>query len=276
MRITPMPQGFGAEVTGFDLAHGSAEADIETLREVYDQHHLLLFRGGPALSPQRQAEITGWFGPLGGDSGAPGEPWSFMDNRDKTGQVELKFHCDMSPLEYPVEGISLHALALPRVPTSTTFVSNARAWDALPTDLQDRLRPMRGLHHYGEAMTLDLVWPLLEHWHPVCLRHARTGREMLFVTESHTVQLGDLPPGRNAALLERLLAVLYASDARYEHVWQLGDLVIWDSLALQHARTREASPADGPRRLQRVSLGQRSIASQIAEVARRQGLQPAA
>lgn len=275
MQIAPMACGFGAEVSGFDLVHGGSPDEIARLRAAYDEHHLLLFRGGPALSPQRQAEITGWFGPISGDGAAPDQPWSFMDNREAIGRAELKFHCDMSPLEYPVEGISLHALDLPRVPTSTTFVSNARAWDALPRALQDELRGMRALHHYGEGMTLALTWPLLEHWHPVCLCHARTGREMLFVTESHTVQLGDLPPARNAALLKHLFAVLYAPQARYEHIWQVGDLVIWDSLALQHARTREADPADGLRRLQRVSLGQQSIASQIADAARKQGLQPA-
>lgn len=276
MQIVPMAGGFGARVSGFDTAAGGSPEDIAALRAAFDEHHLLLFRGGPLLSPQRQAEITGWFGPLSMDGPAPDQPWSFMDNREAVGRAELKFHCDMSPLEHPVEGISLHALDLPRVPTSTTFVSNALAWDALPRALQDELRPMRALHHYGEGLTLALSWPLLEYWHTVCLRHARTGREMLFVTESHTVQLGDLPPERNAALLEQLFGLLYAPQARHEHIWQPGDLLIWDSLALQHARTREADPADGPRRLQRVSLGQRSIASQIAEAARKQGLQPVA
>lgn len=276
MQFTPLPQGFGALVSGFDLAAGGTAEEIAALRGAWDEHHLLVFRRGPRLSPQRQAEIASWFGTLGSDGEGPDQPWSFMDNKDAAGRAVLKFHCDMTPLEFPVEGISLHAIELPRVPTSTTFVGNGCAWDALPQGLRDELHPMKCLHHYGQAISLDLEWPVLEHWHPVCLRHAKTGREMLFVTEFHTVQLGDLPPDRNAELLEQLFAVLYAPEARYEHVWELGDFLIWDSLAVQHARTREADPQDGPRRLQRVSLGQRSIAGQIAEAARRQGLQPAA
>lgn len=276
MEIVPLPQGFGAEVSGLDLSGPVLPETIARLQAAYDAHHLLVFPRASRLSPARQAEIAGWFGPLGGDGMAPDQPWSFMDNRDAAGRAVLKFHCDMSPLEFPVEGISLHAVELPRVPTSTTFVSNARAWDALDPALQAELRGMKALHHYGEAISLALRWPLLEHWHPVCLKHPHTGRELLFVTEYHTVQLDDLPPDRNTALLEQLFALLYAPAMRYEHVWQLGDLVVWDSLAVQHARTREADPADGPRVLQRVSLGAHSIGSQIAEAARQQGLQPVA
>jgi len=276
MDLVPLPQGFGVEVRECDLAAALSAADVARLQAAYDEHHLLVFPRGSRLSPDRQAEVAGWFGPLGGDGTGPDQPWSFMDNRDAAGRAVLKFHCDMSPLAHPVEGISLHALKLPRVPTSTTFVSNVLAWDALEADLQAELRGIKGLHRYGEAINLDLRWPLLEHWHPVCLKHPRTGRELLFVTEYHTVQLGDLPAERNAALLAQLFGLLYASAMRYEHVWQLGDLVVWDSLAVQHARTREADPADGPRVLQRVSLGAHSIGSQIAAEARRQGLQPAA
>lgn len=276
MEIVPLPQGFGAEVIGFDLAGGESADDIARLQSAHDRYHLLVFRRGPRLSPARQAQIAGWFGPLGGDGAAPGQPWSFMDNRDAAGRAVLKFHCDMSPLEHPVEGISLHAVELPRVPTSTTFVSNALAWDALEPALQDELRGMKGLHHYGEAINLAMRWPMLEHWHPVCLLHPRTGRELLFVTEYHTIQLGELPAERNAALLEQLFGLLYAPAMRYEHTWELGDLLIWDSLAVQHARTREADPADGPRVLQRVSLGTHSIGSQIAARAREQGIQPTA
>ena len=36
--------------------------------------------------------------------------------------------------------------------------------------------------------------------------------------------------------------------------------MIWDNLALQHARTEVSDPRDGPRTLQRVTLSEYSLA----------------
>lgn len=46
---------------------------------------------------------------------------------------------------------------------------------------------------------------------------------------------------RSAELLKELFATLYAAERRYEHIWRRGELVIWDNLAIQHARTRGPS-----------------------------------
>jgi taurine dioxygenase len=46
---------------------------------------------------------------------------------------------------------------------------------------------------------------------------------------------------RSAELLKELFATLYAAERRYEHIWRRGALVIWDNLAIQHARTRGPS-----------------------------------
>ena len=60
---------------------------------------------------------------------------------------------------------------------------------------------------------------------------------------------------RSAELLKELFATLYASERRYEHIWGRGELVIWDNLAIQHARTRAAEPSQGKRIMRRVQMG---------------------
>ena len=44
---------------------------------------------------------------------------------------------------------------------------------------------------------------------------------------------------------------MYAPDNVYEHTWQVGDLLVWDNLALQHAR----DAVNGRRTLRRVPVG---------------------
>lgn len=255
LELRPLPQGFGAEVRGFDVADGRSPEDVAALRSAFDRHHLLILRDCAAIPPERQVELIGWLGPVTREGIEPDKPWSFMDNANAVGRAELKFHCDNTYLPHALEGISLLALAVPDAPTSTTFASNARGWQALPEGRREMLRGRRARHFFGEGNLLGLDWPRLEHWHPACLIHPRTGEELLFLTEHHACEIEGLNAAEGRALLAEAFAVLYAPQALYEHVWQAGDLVIWDNLAVQHARTREADPAAGRRLLRRVSIG---------------------
>ena len=96
--------------------------------------------------------------------------------------------------------------------------------------------------------------------------HYRTGRPLLFVTEHHVDRIEGFAQEEGAKLLQRLFAHIYAPARQYEHIWRKGDLVIWDNYAIQHARTREADPADGRRVLQRVWFGQHGYADQLEQL----------
>jgi taurine dioxygenase len=273
--VTPLGQGFGAVISGFDAQHGSDVAQIEALRRGYAEHHLLVLRGCGRLSPARQATIVGWFGPLSPDSGDHGEKAMMMDNADERGRARLPFHSDITFFRYPIEGISLHALELPRVPTSTTFVSNALAWDTLEPRLQADLADRTCRHYYADDQGMELGGTVFEHWHPVRLPHYRTGRPVLFVTEHHVELIEGYSAEESRVLLDRLFAHVYAPERQYEHVWELGDLVIWDNYAIQHARAREARLEDGPRKLQRVALGTHGFSDQFESLRRKAERDPA-
>jgi taurine dioxygenase len=266
----PLSQGFGAEVLGFDAQNERSEAAVAALQDAFRDYHFLVLRGCGLLSPERQAEIVGWFGKLGADTGPNGEVWTTMDNAMDRGRATLQFHCDITFFRYPIEGISLHPLQLPSIETSTTFVSNALAWDTLPTDLQDDLRNRKGRHYYADDGKIGEELTVFEHWHPVCLPHYSTGRPLLFVTEHHVQQIEGYEHEEGTALLKRLFAHVYAHDRQYEHVWREGDLVIWDNYAIQHARTKEADPSQGPRVLQRVSFGEHGFIDQMEEQLKRE------
>jgi alpha-ketoglutarate-dependent taurine dioxygenase len=60
-----------------------------------------------------------------------------------------------------------------------------------------------------------------------------------------------MDPVEGEALLAELFEHLYAPANLLEHRWRNGDLVLWDNLAVQHARANVQS--DGPSRtLQKV------------------------
>ena len=96
--------------------------------------------------------------------------------------------------------------------------------------------------------------PIFSADHPVRLMHPRTGRPVLYVTEYHADRIYGLEREESDRLIDELQAHLYAPAHVYEHEWELWDFLIWDNLAVQHARREEARVADGARALQRVQV----------------------
>ncbi len=268
MEIIPLSVGFGAEVLGFDPAGHWPIAQTEALHRAYDGHHLLVFRDVGTLAPETQVKIVALFGPVGANRNAEGQPWTVLRNSEPTGSLPLPFHNDISFVRHPLDGLSLHALALPEVPTSTTYVSNANAWDRLSPELQAELHDLTADHVYDAPDEMGLDWPRLAYPHSVRQEHARTGRPHLFVSENHVTRINGMSEQRSAEVLPHLFATLYAEEARYEHVWREGELLVWDNKMLQHARTRPSLPSEGERVLQRVALGAHNFPDQLEEVRR--------
>jgi taurine dioxygenase len=273
MQVVPLPFGFGAQVLGLDVTESVDAATIARLVEAFRRYHLLLWRDCTALDPERQVEICSWFGELHAidGSGKPrgeGRGWNVLDNAHPSGRDILPFHSDISFMPVPYEGLSLYPTALPNEPTTTCFASNAVAWQALPNNLRARIEGRRARHHYDSATEMTPDWPPLEQWRPVCTPHRFTGELLLYVTQFHVDAIEGMGQAESQATLDELFAVLYAPERVYEHRWRLGDLIVWDNVAVQHSRRRHASPDEGPRVMQRVSFGPRGFTEQLAEARR--------
>ena len=271
MEFHPLHPDFGVLVTGFDLVHGGTQAEIAALREAYDRHAMLLFRGGGRLAPERHLEIASWFGPPPPVSnGGEGDFVSVLDNADWAGSARLPFHCDLTYTDAPIAAICLHAIALPRGETSTSFVSNGAAWQRLPGDMQEELAD-KTLRHVLVSTVPGYDWPDFVADHPLRLIHPRTGQPLLLATEHHAARILELDEAGSRAMLDRLFAELYAPERIYLHRWQIDDLLLWDNLALQHARTEEADPGQGRRALQRVALSEVGLAELVERARVRAG-----
>ena len=68
------------------------------------------------------------------------------------------------------------------------------------------------------------------------MKHPRTGKTILYVSQQMTSGIADLSDNESEALLEELFEHLYRDGAVYEHDWRNHDLVAWDNIAIQHAR----------------------------------------
>jgi len=72
-----------------------------------------------------------------------------------------------------------------------------------------------------------------------------------------TARFDELLPDESEALLQEVFGYLYAESNLYEHVWQNGDLVIWDNIALAPGRADQA--ATRKRRLRRIAVADKTF-----------------
>ena len=160
----------------------------------------------------------------------------------------------------PYRVTSLSAVEVEPPVEPTTFASAVHAWDTLPEPLRGRVEGLSALHvndagvqrgDDGDLLHITYERPQTTTT-PVGHRHPGTGRRMLYVSQMMTQGIVDLPAEESEALLGELFDHLYRPSNLWQHHWAVGDLVVWDNLAVQHARPDVR--VDGPvRTLRKVS-----------------------
>jgi len=259
VRTSPLSPACGVVIEDLDLRGHLVPHEAE-LRALLHEHQMLCFRA-PALSGEDQKRVLACFGPLV-DESFDGSGWSYVSNVEPGGVLgdgPFLFHSDLEFTPEPLWVLSLYAMELPDTPTSTRFANGARAAARLDAELVAQLDGRTAIHVFpllegrGDARyrvhDLDDGAPRAEH--PVLLTHPVTGARVLYVTAMQTDSVVGLAEDESEALLHRLWAELYAPPNVYEHQWQVGDLLVWDNLALQHAR----GAVSGRRTLRRVPVG---------------------
>ncbi|MCX7865434.1 MAG: TauD/TfdA family dioxygenase, partial [Novosphingobium sp.] len=88
---------------------------------------------------------------------------------------------------------------------------------------------------------------------PTSRAHPRDGRTCLWVSEMNTTRILGMAWEESRDLLHAVYDHLYAPQRVFTHRWRKGDFIIWDNIALQHARPDVS--ASGRRLLQRVIVG---------------------
>jgi taurine dioxygenase len=269
---------FGVEVD-LELSEPLAEAQQRQLVELLWRYHLLRFRD-QRCTLEQQIEVMSLFGPVN-------RPWGDGNARDyvskdpelgaNLGDGRLAFHSDLAHSPLPYIALSLFGLDLEPNTTSTRFIDSCRVFRQLPAEFADCLAGLEALHvhpsrdqvHDGGAggttssgRSVDVRLP--HHQHLLVLPHPVTGEKILYVNEMLTDRLVGLDDDTGDALLAELFARTYRPENIYEHWWNIGDLVIWDNLAVQHGRGDQRHVAT--RTLRRVACGERDMYEQNQQV----------
>src|SRR5215510_3545776 len=276
IEVTPLSSACGAEIKGVDLTKELSAGAVRAIKEAWAKHLVLVFCG-QSITQEQQLRFASYFGELGNRRKAPEKLRSraegIRQDNEKVllvsnikvdgqpigafGEGEFWFHIDSGYTPRPYKYTFLYALELPSRGGNTMFSNMYMAYDAVPPSLKERLKGKKALHihEYKRAEKADLsgdISNIPHHYHPVFITHPDTGRKTLFVDRLMTSRIEGVDARESDAILEQLYEIGERREFIYEHVWKLGDFLMWDNRCTIHARTD--FPKDEPRLLRRCTV----------------------
>ncbi len=254
--VTPLSPHIGAEISGIDLSKELSSEDRAALRQAWLDHIVILVRD-QKLDDAGLIDFAGCFGEVS-TLARPKEYRTvgqkkfddrimlisnIRENGEPIGALpdgEMMFHHDMMHAELPDNASVLYAVELPSHGGNTLFASGYAAYDALPADLRAPLENRRAFHHYNYGSThkggVNGIEAFSESTHPIFRTHDETGRKAIYVNRLMTESVVDMPRDQSDELLDRIYDHSEKPEFIYEHVWRLGDVLIWDNRCSAHAR----------------------------------------
>jgi taurine dioxygenase len=256
--VIPTGAALGAEVRGVDLRYLD-DRMFRRLMDAWHQHSVLLVRG-QSLNDQDLIAFSRRFGDLdwapiqeNGRRFVEGLPEIYIVSNVKVdgeaigslGDGEAVWHTDMSYLDVPPKASMLYSLEVPPQGGNTSFCSMYDIYDALPGKLKDRISGLKIKHdgtynsggyvREGVTATDD---PLTSPGavHPLVCTHPDTNRRMLYLGRRRNAYLLGLELADSEVLLDELWSFVDRSEFAWEHIWRVGDLVLWDNRCTMHRR----------------------------------------
>jgi len=261
IRVTPLSPACGAEISGVDLSKPLGERQVNAIKDAWGKHLVLLFRG-QNVSQDDQLRFAAYFGDLGSRKKAPealrSRAEGIQQDNEKVllvsnikvdgkpigafGEGEFWFHIDSGYTPRPYKYTFLYALELPSRGGNTMFSNMYKAYEAVPAALKEKLKGRKALHIHEynrakQASSSGDISGIPHHSHPIFVTHPDTGRKTLFVDRLMTTRIEGMSQDESDAILDQLYEIGERREFIFEHVWKLGDFLMWDNRCTIHART---------------------------------------
>lgn len=249
--VTPFPV-IGAEIRGLRLTEQPEEAVRARLDALFVEHAVLVFRDQFLDAPQLLA-ASAIFGEVFPQHNArfavPDCPMvhtisnaETMENGERYIPGE-GYHTDHSNDAAPPKATMLSAVKLPSRGGDTQFVDMYRAYAGLTDAMKARLEGRRAVHVYQSSHSARKLPQLAEArralvpnavLQPLVLTHPESGRRALYLNPIRIEGILGMDDREALPLLNELLEHATQEKYQYRHVWQQGDVVIWDNRCLMH------------------------------------------
>ncbi|HTH96416.1 MAG TPA: TauD/TfdA family dioxygenase [Stellaceae bacterium] len=261
--VTPRPGGFGAAITGVDLAH-MTQGEADAVHQAYLDHQVIVIRDQD-LTPDQLVEFSARFGPIGEQENnkfahPENDRVVILSNEirpDGTaiGVVDAgdAWHSDSSHHEIPETATILQSIRNTKTGGDTDFCDMYAAYESLPDATKRRIEGRFGVHHVAKTLNPRVVvstnrpgakeyYEMQERTRPKVLQplvrtHEETGRQALFASPRFTITIDGMDDAEAQPLLDELFATIENPAHQYRHKYQDRDVVVWDNRCIVHRAT---------------------------------------
>lgn len=241
----------GTEVAGLDLRQ---ELDVGTaafLRALWLERKVLMFRDQP-LSEGEHVRFGKLFGaldalPRRADAPPTDYPELLVIQRDgsDSSESEAFFHQDVAYANPPVAGAVALMKKCPGLGGDTIIADMTAAYDQLSPWLKRAIEGLEGIHRFDLGIVLhnanvteELIAAFMQKYppktYPLVQTHSETGRKVLYVSQSYTHRIKDLPRDESYALIKLLSDRARVPENQCRIRWEENMVAMWDNRSTQH------------------------------------------
>jgi taurine dioxygenase len=269
------PMNVGAEIIGLDTSGGINDDTARAIREAWLEYGFLVFRdmhGGHAehvalsrclgeLEQHPVKELRLKEAPDLIELGRRSFGQAYVFNGDELRLGRFPWHRDTSYTPAICKGAVLRMEEIPPENGETCFADAAKAYDALPEDVKQRIE---GLEHVARIRPLVLERTFGSFWddirvatpeehegkdtidesfrdrfppviHPLVITHPDTGRKSIYICPNAADHIIGMEAEESRALLQMLVDHMTQKRFTYVHSWRAGDIISWDNRRCLHA-----------------------------------------
>lgn len=275
LNITPLSPVLGARIDGIDWRQPVDEATARAVNDAFMRYCVLCFPD-QKISADDQLRFAKLFGAVDGEYRKPPSE-NVQDSIQKRGMMlvtnirkdgkaigflpdgEMQFHSDGAHRKVPYRATTLYAIKIPTHGGETLFANLQAAYDELPEATKQRIADLetRVVYNYDSTSRDDVdenTPNVGVATHRLVKVHPGSGRKSLYLSRLMTRYIVGMDRAESDALLDQLFTHAELPKYVYAHRWTVGDLVIWDNRAVNHARAD--FPADQVRLLRRYTVSE--------------------
>ena len=272
LEIVSSKGALGARLEGLDRAKANEPELAATLNRALAEHLLVVIPGDP-MTPAQTRDFAAAFGKPQTQllrykrSGEVPEVSVMVSSlmtdgtTDKTALRAEDWHTDDSYFAIPAKATLLHSIEIPSHGGSTWFCNMHSVYEALPEATKKRIDGKRAIHGYDTPRARNRPSPRTpaeiaetpDVEHPLVRTHPETGRKALYLNPNRLDRIVGMERAESDALLDELADEARKPRHHFGHVWERGDIVVWDNRATMH-RVMIDYPVGEMRIMQRVLI----------------------
>ena len=250
MEWYPLADRVGAEVRGIDLATIEGEA-LDRLKSLVWDKGVAVLRD-QSLTPEDHIALAKRWGGIDINNYFPLEgehPEIAIVGKTPEQQTNIGggWHTDHSYDQVPAMGSILVARTLPPSGGDTLFIHMGEAYDSLDEPTKAEIEDLEAFHTADHIYSPDGIYAQTDQGgdlrgqdlktgavHPLVVRHPRTGRRLLYVNPSFTLNVVGRSRAESLPLLQRLWASAMREELQGRVEWRPGTVAIWDNRTTWH------------------------------------------